>query len=167
MQGQTAEQIADAVNAAGYRTNSKRFGARLFNVDTINAITRNEFYAAYEPGDERGTVLYKGERFRGLHPAATPRPAFLPVLRLLEGVVEYEEATGTLVTSRWRQRNRRASDYLQVYQRDRQTCWANPRHQSIWLFSYRYDTLRSRKEGTYGSTRNTENRACNCAGPDY
>jgi hypothetical protein len=121
MQDQTAEQIADAVNAAGYRTNSKRFGARLFNVDTINAITRNEFYAVYEPGDERGTVLYKGERFRGLHPAATPRPAFLPVLRLLEGVVEYEEATGTLVTSRWRRWNRRASDYPQEDQRDRQT----------------------------------------------
>jgi hypothetical protein len=41
--------------------------------------------------------------------AITPRPVFLPVLRLLEGVVEYEEATGTLVTSRWQQRNRRAS----------------------------------------------------------
>jgi len=39
--------------------------------------------------------------------AITPRPVFLPVLRLLEGVVEYEEATGTLVTSRWQQRNRR------------------------------------------------------------
>src|SRR5258708_21795084 len=44
--------------------------------------------------------------------AITPRPDFLPVLRLLEGAVEYEEATGTLVTSRWQQRNRRASDYL-------------------------------------------------------
>jgi hypothetical protein len=41
--------------------------------------------------------------------AITPRPVFLPVLRLLEGVVEYEEATGTLVTRRWQQRNRRAS----------------------------------------------------------
>jgi len=41
--------------------------------------------------------------------AITPTPEFLPVLRLLEGVIEYEEATGTLVTSRWRQRNRRAS----------------------------------------------------------
>src|SRR5260370_35959036 len=44
--------------------------------------------------------------------AITPRPAFLPVLRLLEGVVEYDEATGTLVTSRWRQRNRRATTSL-------------------------------------------------------
>jgi hypothetical protein len=47
--------------------------------------------------------------------AITPRPVFLPVLRLLEGVVEYEEATGTLVTRRWQQRNRRASDYPQDY----------------------------------------------------
>ena len=31
--------------------------------------------------------------------ALTPRPAFLPILRLLEGVTEYEEATGTLVTA--------------------------------------------------------------------
>jgi hypothetical protein len=43
--------------------------------------------------------------------AITPRPVFLPVLRLLEGVVEYEEATGTLVTGRWQQRNRRASSH--------------------------------------------------------
>src|SRR5579884_1661518 len=70
MQGKTAEQIADAVNAAGYRTNSERFGARLFNIDTINAIVRNEFYAPYEPGDDRGAVFYKGKRYRGLHPAA-------------------------------------------------------------------------------------------------
>jgi site-specific DNA recombinase len=53
--------------------------------------------------------------------AITPRPDFLPVLRLLQGVVEYEEATDTLVTSRWRRRNRRASDYRQAYRRDRQT----------------------------------------------
>src|SRR5258708_11898009 len=44
--------------------------------------------------------------------AITPRPVFLPVLRLLEGVVEYEEATGTLVTGRWQQRNRRVSATL-------------------------------------------------------
>ena len=70
MQGMTAEQIAEAVNAAGYRTGSKRFGDRLFTVDTINAITRNEFYRAYEPGDDRGTILYRGKRYRGQHPAA-------------------------------------------------------------------------------------------------
>src|SRR5438876_1247670 len=33
MQGRTAEYIADAVNAAGYRTGSKRFGDRLFTID--------------------------------------------------------------------------------------------------------------------------------------
>src|SRR5260370_41844066 len=44
--------------------------------------------------------------------AITPRPVFLPVLRLLDGVVEYEEATGTLVTRRWQQRNRRVSATL-------------------------------------------------------
>jgi site-specific DNA recombinase len=69
MQGKTAEVIMDAVNAAGYRTNSKRFGARNFTIDTINAIVRNEFYAPYEPGDDRGAVFYKGKRYRGLHPA--------------------------------------------------------------------------------------------------
>ena len=51
--------------------------------------------------------------------AITPRPAFLPVLRLLEGVIEYEEATGTLVTSQWRRRSRRDTYYLQQYLRDR------------------------------------------------
>jgi hypothetical protein len=44
--------------------------------------------------------------------AITPRPDFLPVLRLLQGVIEYEEATGTLVTGRWQQRNRRVSNAL-------------------------------------------------------
>ncbi|GHO54416.1 hypothetical protein KSB_28910 [Ktedonobacter robiniae] len=47
--------------------------------------------------------------------AITPRPAFLPILRMLEGVMEYKEATGTLVTSRWRQRNRRDSAYFQQH----------------------------------------------------
>ncbi len=70
MQGKTAEEIADAVNAAGYRTGSKRFGARPFTIDTINAITRCEFYAAFAPGDDRRTVVYKDQRFRGQHPAA-------------------------------------------------------------------------------------------------
>ena len=70
MQGKTAEYIADALNAAGYRTGSKRFGARLFTIDTINAITRCEFYAGFAPDDDRGTIVYKGQRFRGQHPAA-------------------------------------------------------------------------------------------------
>jgi site-specific DNA recombinase len=70
MQGLSAERIVEAVNAAGYRTGSKRFGDRLFTIDTINAITRNVFYAAYAPGDDRGTILYHGQRFRGQHQAA-------------------------------------------------------------------------------------------------
>lgn len=69
IRGWEAEKIADEVNAAGYRTGSKRFGQRLFTRDTINAILRNEFYAAYAPGDDRGTVFYKGQRYRGQHQA--------------------------------------------------------------------------------------------------
>ncbi len=70
MKGLEAEKIADAVNAAGYRTGSKRFGDRLFTRDTVTAILRNEFYAAFAPGDDRGTVMYHGERYRGQHLAA-------------------------------------------------------------------------------------------------
>jgi len=44
--------------------------------------------------------------------AIKPRPAFLPVLRMLNGVVEYDEAKGLLVTERWQDRNRRASGSL-------------------------------------------------------
>ncbi len=69
LQGFEAERIADKVNEAGYRTGSKRFGQRLFTKDTITAILRNEFFAAYAPDDERGTVLYHGQRFRGQHQA--------------------------------------------------------------------------------------------------
>jgi site-specific DNA recombinase len=69
MHGTEAEKIADEVNAAGYRTGSKRYGRRLFTRDTINAILRNEFYAAYAPGDERGTIIYKGQRHQGRHQA--------------------------------------------------------------------------------------------------
>lgn len=60
MQGMSAERIATAVNAAGYRTGSKRFGERLFTIDTINAITRNAFSVAlavagtHPPGDAPG-----------------------------------------------------------------------------------------------------------------
>ena len=70
MQGKTAEEIMNAVNAAGYRTNSKRFGAKKFTIDTVNAILRNEFYAAFAPGDDRGTIVYHGKRYRGQHQAA-------------------------------------------------------------------------------------------------
>jgi len=70
MRGLEAEKIADAVNAARYRTGSKRFGDRLFTKDTVTAILRNEFYCGFAPGDEKGTVLYHGERHRGQHLAA-------------------------------------------------------------------------------------------------
>ncbi len=70
MKGVGADKIADALNEAGYRTGSKRFGARLFNKDTVTGMLRNEFYAAYAPGDDRGVVKYKDQRFQGLHPAA-------------------------------------------------------------------------------------------------
>ena len=70
MQGYSADEIADRLNAAGYRTGSKRFGARLFTSDTVTAMLRTEFYAAYATNDDRGTVRYKEQRFRGLHPAA-------------------------------------------------------------------------------------------------
>ena len=59
---------------------------------------------------ERGGLYYDLEN--KIIAAIKPRPAFLPVLRLLEGVVGYEEATGTLVTRRWQQRNRRVSASL-------------------------------------------------------
>ncbi len=70
MKGVEADKIADALNEAGYRTGSKRFGARLFNKDTVTAMLCNDFYSAFTPGDDRGTVKYKEQRFRGLHPAA-------------------------------------------------------------------------------------------------
>src|SRR5215470_18114642 len=47
MKGVESDKIADALNQAGYRTGSKRFGARLFTRDTITAILRNEFFAAF------------------------------------------------------------------------------------------------------------------------
>jgi hypothetical protein len=53
--------------------------------------------------------------------ALKPRPAFLPILRMLTGVVEYDEARGILVIENWQDRNRRAPDYLQDDQRDRRT----------------------------------------------
>jgi site-specific DNA recombinase len=70
MKGTNAEDIAEAVNAAGYRTGSKQYGDRLFTIDTINVMTRNEFYAAFAPADDRGTILYRGKRYRGQHLAA-------------------------------------------------------------------------------------------------
>ena len=45
MQGFTADEIAEKLNLAGYRTGSKRFGQRLFTSDTVTAMLRTEFYA--------------------------------------------------------------------------------------------------------------------------
>ncbi len=42
--------------------------------------------------------------------ALKPRPNFLPILRMLEGVVEYKETSGLLVTTHWSNRNRRDSN---------------------------------------------------------
>ena len=69
IKGFSADEIADKVNAAGYHTGSKRFGQRMFTSDTITAMLRNEFFAAYAPDDDRGVVKYKEQRHRGLHPA--------------------------------------------------------------------------------------------------
>jgi site-specific DNA recombinase len=41
--------------------------------------------------------------------ALKPRPAFLPILRMLNGIVEYDEARGLLLSERWQERNRRGS----------------------------------------------------------
>ena len=42
--------------------------------------------------------------------ALKPRPAFLPILRMLNGIVEYDEARGLIVTENWQERNRRDSN---------------------------------------------------------
>src|SRR5437763_4004512 len=41
MKGVEADKIADALNEAGYRTGSKRLGARVFNQDTVTGMLRN------------------------------------------------------------------------------------------------------------------------------
>src|SRR2546430_14618678 len=41
--------------------------------------------------------------------AIKPRPAFLPVLRMLNGVMEFDETRGLLVAEHWCERNRRVS----------------------------------------------------------
>src|SRR5438067_6250265 len=70
MQGFTADEIADRLNMAGYRTGSKRFGERLFTSDTVTAMLRTEFYAAFAPDDDRGIVRYHDQKFKGQHEAA-------------------------------------------------------------------------------------------------
>jgi hypothetical protein len=43
--------------------------------------------------------------------ALKPRPAFLPILRVLNGIVEYDEARRLLLVERWQDWNRRASSH--------------------------------------------------------
>src|SRR5215469_993070 len=66
--------------------------------------------------------------------ALKPRPAFLPVLRMLNGIVEFDETRGLLVTDHWCERNRRASDNPQDTQRDRQTRSTTFSHSAISVF---------------------------------
>jgi site-specific DNA recombinase len=40
--------------------------------------------------------------------AIKPRPAFLPILRMLDEVVEFDETRGLLLVEHWCDRNRRA-----------------------------------------------------------
>jgi site-specific DNA recombinase len=68
--------------------------------------------------------------------ALKPRPAFLPILRMLKGVVEYDEAKGIIVTENWQDRNRRASDYPQETQRDRQTRDASSSSARLAIFLF-------------------------------
>jgi hypothetical protein len=68
--------------------------------------------------------------------ALKPRPPFLPILRMLNGVVEYDEVKGILVTENWQDRNRRASDYPQEDQRDRQTREAGSFSERLTVFLF-------------------------------
>lgn len=43
--------------------------------------------------------------------ALKPRQAFLPILRMLNGIAEYDEARGLLLSECWQERNRRASNH--------------------------------------------------------
>ncbi len=70
MQGIEAQKIADMLNEAGYRVGSEKRGYRLFTKSTVNQISANEFYAAFDTGDDRGTIIHQGQRYRGQHQAA-------------------------------------------------------------------------------------------------
>jgi hypothetical protein len=68
-------------------------------------------------------------------------PVTLFLERIIEiaitGIVEYDEARGLLLTERWQDRNRRASDYLQDAQRDRQTSSASLSSEHLVVFLFR------------------------------
>jgi site-specific DNA recombinase len=65
--------------------------------------------------------------------AIKPRPAFLPILRMLDGIVEYDETKGLLLVEHWCERNRRESDYPQEAQRDREAS-SSSAHLAAFLF---------------------------------
>ena len=52
--------------------------------------------------------------------ALKPRPAFLPTLRMLNGIMEFDETRGLLLTEYWCRRKQLESNYLQEGQHDRQ-----------------------------------------------
>jgi site-specific DNA recombinase len=51
--------------------------------------------------------------------ALRPQPVFLPTLRMIDGLVEYEETPGLLVVSRWRENNPRLPMARMAYPRQR------------------------------------------------
>lgn len=83
--------------------------------------------------------------------ALKPRPAFLPILRMLAGVVEYDEARGILVIENWQVRNRRASDYLHEDQRDKPTRAASSSSERMAVFWFFIIYLR--KDGSSSQHR--------------
>jgi hypothetical protein len=84
-----------------------------------------EIYGKTDLNTPCGTVLNQYDLENKIIAAIKPRPAFLSVLRMLNGIMEFDETRGLLVTEHWCDRNRRASDYLQEGQRDRQTIRAS------------------------------------------
>ncbi len=68
-EGQSDRQIAQALNAAGYRTQGNR-GNNPFTKDTVCAILQNRFYLGELPGQQ------PGERVLGQHAAVIDRDIF-------------------------------------------------------------------------------------------
>ncbi|GHO66902.1 hypothetical protein KSC_057940 [Ktedonobacter sp. SOSP1-52] len=72
--------------------------------------------ATLEERYEMVTILLEPEGFSydpewNMIAALKPRPAFLPIFRLLQGVFEHKETSELLVTIHWSQRNRRAMNH--------------------------------------------------------
>jgi site-specific DNA recombinase len=105
---------------------------RKLNIPEVDGVTYDEVIEAGEhiPGmaalwdvatpEERQQMLILMLEPGGLYydmeqkiiAALKPRPAFLPILRMLNGIVEYDEARGLLLAERWQERNRRATSTL-------------------------------------------------------